>query len=67
MYHYDNHRIISKQSAYCYYNNVKVGGTYISTTAHYKQYKIFYNDTIFYRLTWGYNAAEKQRNDTTPK
>ena len=41
----------------------KVGGTYICTTAYYTHYeydyKIFYSNTIFYRLTWGYNAAKK--------
>ena len=37
----------------------KVGGTYICTTAHYTNYKIFYNNTIFDRLTWGYKATKK--------
>ena len=40
----------------------KVGGTYIYSvynTAHYyneyTHYKMFYSNTIFYRLTWGFN------------
>ena len=37
----------------------KVGSTYICTTSHYTQYKICYSNIIFYRLTWGYNAAKK--------
>ena len=62
-------RIISKQAADCYYNNIRdQGGRYlynICTTEHYtpyyKAYKIFYSNTIFYRLTWVYNAAKKNR------
>ena len=52
----------------------KVAGTYIYTTAHYRHYMVFYCNTIFYRLTWGYNAGKKQIkiktdqiNHTTPK
>ena len=55
----------------------KVGGTYICTTAHYKNYKIFYNNTIFYRLTWAQflptvriphiMELKKQQNKTKPK
>ena len=46
----------------------KVGGTYICTTTHYTHYKIFYSNTIFDRLTWGYNAANKKlKNKTKPK
>ena len=37
----------------------KVGGTHICTTAYYMHYKIFYRNTIFYKLTWGYNAVKK--------
>ena len=55
----------------------KVADTYICTNAqcaHFTHYKIFYSNTMFYRLTWGYNAAKKsckikpnQRNHITPK
>ena len=46
----------------------KVAGTYICTTAHYTHYKIFYNNIIFYRLIWGYNAAnKKQQNKSKQK
>ena len=37
----------------------KVAGTYIFTTANYTHYKIYYSNTIFYMLTWGYNADKK--------
>ena len=40
-------------------SNLKLEGTYISTTAHYTHYKICYSKTIIYRLTWGYNVAKK--------
>ena len=46
----------------------KVSGTYICTTSHYthyyNDYNILYSNTLFYVLTWGYNAAKKQKNKT---
>ena len=46
----------------------QVCGTYIYTTLHHMHYRIFYSNTILYRLTWGYNeATKKQKNKTKPK
>ena len=44
----------------------KVGGTCICTNAKFTHYKIFYSNTILYRLTWGYNTAKKIQNKTKP-
>ena len=43
----------------------KVGGTYICTTEHYTHYKIFNSNTIFYRLTWGYNHYNNASKKTS--
>ena len=43
--------------------------TYICTIAnythYYNDYKIFYSNTIFYMLTWGYNAAKNKHQNKT--
>ena len=40
-------------------NYLEADRRFLCTTAHYTYYKIFYSNTIIYRLTWGYYAAKK--------